>query len=395
MIRKRQKFAEHGGTSRCIAFAILRMILSVVLFACFCGTTLYAFAAESTSLHFANGMASGYSPSSESTANLPQSTVKHYDKNFVKNLKAETPFLRCANRRELPEQAGNQHVLFLYQPLGGNTSQVGEGTVGSGITVTVLSNTSTIGQYADYVNVSDLAMATAIDPALENIQKEMAYRLGQTLSIIVRNTADGASAIDASVNLQKPANSPFGKTDITTNVQSLRGRNVLPFDLERNKFCGVIHSFVIGDAMNDNSNNSITDILKHTVEGQMKLMELPQGMDGEEVQVLEWGGVSFYESTLVTQTSNYLGSGQTALRTYIFGENGVIAISLGKKEQSMIGDGDWRNLEIWIKKADEPTVADPARVIGGWTSYNAKFTATTAPDVTMRNRTIDSVSLIS
>jgi hypothetical protein len=390
------KFAQHGGTARCIAFAALRIMISFVMFALFCGSTVAAFALDSSRLQFAAGLTTGYSPTSENQAQLPQSTVKHYDKNFVKNLKAETPFVRCSNRRELPLQSGNQHVLFMYNTLAGNINNVGEGTVGSGIQVSVVSNTSTIGQLADYVNVSDLALATAIDPALENIQKEIAYRLAQSLSIIVRNTADGASAIDASVNIQKPVNSPFGKVDITTAIQSLRGRDVMPFDLGRNKFCGVIHSFVVGDATNDNSNNSITDILKHTVEGQMKLQELPQGMDGEEIMVLDWAGAAFYESSLVTKTTNYLGSGLTALRTYVFGENGVISISLGKKEGSTaIGDGDWRNLQTWIKKADEPTAADPSRVIGGWTSYNVKFTAALTPDTTMRNRTVDSVSAIS
>jgi hypothetical protein len=61
--------------------------------------------------------------------------------------------------------------------------------------------------------------------------------------------------------------------------------------------------------------------------------------------------VSFHQTTLVTQTANYQGqAGKTALRTYIFAEDGVIAISLGKKEQAMIGDGDWSNLKLWIYK---------------------------------------------
>lgn len=36
----------------------------------------------------------------------------------------------------------------MYQPFGANTVQVSEGTVGTGITPTVLTNTSTIGQLA-------------------------------------------------------------------------------------------------------------------------------------------------------------------------------------------------------------------------------------------------------
>lgn len=49
---------------------------------------------------------SGYPSASNTTSNLPQSTVKFYDKNFIENLKAETPFVRCAERRDLPVNSG-------------------------------------------------------------------------------------------------------------------------------------------------------------------------------------------------------------------------------------------------------------------------------------------------
>jgi hypothetical protein len=206
-----RRFNEHGGEARALAvtaFVLYRWVLALLLWAAqFMFLPIEQFAqAQATG----TTMNTGFSPASMNTSNLPQSTVIYYDKNFVKNLKANTPFLRCTARRELPEQSGNQHRLFMYNTLPANTVQTAEGTVGSGITVSVVNNTSTIGQFADYVNVSDLSLATTIDPALENIQKELAYRLGLTLSTLVRNTADGASAIDASVSgLSKNYNVPF------------------------------------------------------------------------------------------------------------------------------------------------------------------------------------------
>jgi len=327
------------------------------------------------------------------SSNLPQSTVIFYDRSFVKNLKAETPFVRCTTRRELPENSGNQLRLYMYTALGPNIANTAEGTVGSGITVSVVANTLTIGQLADYVNLSDLSMVTAIDPALENIQKELAYRLGQSLSIIVRNATDALNATDAKVGAGSLApTTPFGKSSITTAVSSLGGVNAKPFD--RGRFVGVIHPFPVGDALNDTTNNSLTDVLKHTVEGQGKLEELP-APDGDEVQVLTWAGVTFYQSTLVTQTSNYQTSGKTALRTYFYGEDGIISVSLGKREGTMVGDGDWRNLSLWLMKADGPSTSDPSRVIGGFTSYNCKYTAGPPPDTTARVRYVDAVSNIS
>jgi hypothetical protein len=335
----------------------------------------------------------GYSPASMGSAQLPQSTVVYYEKTFIENLKANLPWMRSCTRMVLPENSGNQLRLFMYQTLPGNTTQQAQGTVGSGITISVLNNTSTIGNYADYINVSSVALMTAIDPVLDSLHVEMAYRLAQTLNTVIQLTADGAVSIDASVNSHSKAyNVPMATTDITTNVQSLVGRNVKPF--EGAFMRGIVHPFIVGDIINDNSNNGITDVLKRTAEGQEKLRELPSP-DGDEVPVLEWGGARFMQSTQVTQTANYQGHGVTALRTYIIGKDGVICISLGAKEGTQLGEGDWRNLELYVKRAGDSTVSDPSKVIGGWVAYNAMFTAAIVPDLTQRIRIIDAVPVVS
>ncbi|MGH7750069.1 MAG: hypothetical protein ACREQ5_35680 [Candidatus Dormibacteria bacterium] len=59
-------------------------------------------------------------------------------------MKAETSFVRCAERRNLPVNAGNQLVLFEYNVFGANTTQASEGNPGSGIAASLVTNTSTI-----------------------------------------------------------------------------------------------------------------------------------------------------------------------------------------------------------------------------------------------------------
>ncbi len=51
-----------------------------------------------------------FSPSGNQLSNLPQSTVKYYDKKFRENLKAQTPFVACAARLDLPMKSGNQYL---------------------------------------------------------------------------------------------------------------------------------------------------------------------------------------------------------------------------------------------------------------------------------------------
>jgi hypothetical protein len=334
----------------------------------------------------------GYSPASNNTSNLSQTQAIYYEKTFIDNLKAETPYLKCTRRIEMPENAGNTLALFEYQTFGANTSQAAEGVVGDGLTISVLNNFTKMGNFADYLNYSKFSLQLAIDPALENGAKELGYRLARTTSQLVRLVADGLSAVDSSVNEQNAFNVPFGKSNITTAISSMGGRNVKAFGGGR--FRGVIHDFAVGDTLNDNSNNSLTDVLKHTIEGQMKLEELPTGEDS--ARVIDWAGCSFFPSTEVTMTPNYKGNaGVTALRTYIFGENGVLTVSLGKKEGAQIGEGDWRNLKMYTKRYDDVSVSDPANMIGGSTAYNVNFVASVVPDLVGRVRTIDAPTNIS
>ena len=341
-----------------------------------------------------------FSPSGNQLSNLPQSTVKYYDKKFRENLKAQTPFVACAERLDLPMKSGNQYEMFMYVPLAANTNQTTEGQVGSSLSVNVLNTTATIGEYADYANFSSLSLATAIDNTVENVAKEMSYRLGESLSALVRATADGASSIDASVLVQLAATSTSSFTalslsQIRNSVQSMAGRSIRPFDEASKAFVGVIHPFALGDVLADNSNDSPIDILKHTPVGLTKMEDLIS-VDLTEMIELPGSGVHFFQTNQVTQTTNYKGvSGLTALRTYIFGRDGIYSIKLGAQGDTGFGDGGWQNIKCNIVQNAAPTVADPEGLIPGWTSYRVHFTTSLGPDTTIRIREIDAASAIS
>lgn len=341
-----------------------------------------------------------YSPASNLQSNLPQSTVRYYDKKFRENLKAQTPFVACSERLDLPMKSGNQYEMFMYVPFAANTTQVTEGTVGAGIAVNVLTTTATIGEYADYANFSSLSLATAIDNTVENVARELSYRLGESLSGLVRATADGASATDASVLVQLGATSTtsfttLSLTSIRNAVQSLAGRSVRPFDEASKSFCGVIHPFALGDVLADNSNNAPIDILKHTPVGLARMEDL-LSTDLTEMIEIPSTGVHFFQTNQVTQTTNYKSvTGLTALRTYIFGRDGIFSIKLGAQGDTGFGDGAWQNIKCNIVQNAEPTVADPEGLIPGWTSYRVHFTTSLGPDTTIRIREIDAASAIS
>src|SRR5215471_8309646 len=103
-----------------------------------------------------------------------------------------------------------------------------EGTIGTGLAVSVRANVTTIGAYSDFMNVSRYALQTAIDNVIEGMGTQLGYRLAQVINIILQNTADGSTDPLAG-HLSKDATTKVATTDITAAAQSLAGVNARPF----------------------------------------------------------------------------------------------------------------------------------------------------------------------
>ena len=101
-----------------------------------------------------------------------------------------------------------------------NTNQAAEGTVGSPISESSTKIVATIGQYADFINASDLSMDVAIDDPslLQNLATELNYRLALTLNTLVQLTADAANGVDSTVNIPLAAGQYLTVNNVRTAV---------------------------------------------------------------------------------------------------------------------------------------------------------------------------------
>jgi hypothetical protein len=335
----------------------------------------------------------GVSPTSMLSGNTPQAALTvRYNRNFLENLKAKTTKLRLTTRFNMPMNAGQVFRDFMIQPLTANTTQASEGTVGSGITVTINFLDIILGQWADFLNISDKSFVTSISDDLMNYEREMAYRLALSVDDLVMAFLDYLRTLDSKTSNQDvtTGNYQLTKQQIEQAPFSLMGQNVQPMD--KGYFCGSIHPFYVGDIMAlDNSNNSIVDILKHTPEGMMKLEELPDGPEGDEVKYIELFGCRWMMSTNQTQTTSFQGSSSTAVRTYLAGKDAAIAVKLDRPDRTNIDDGQYKNMTLWRGEYKPGTAFDPSGLIGAGTSYNFIGGFGLPPDTTSRARCFDAV----
>jgi hypothetical protein len=106
----------------------------------------------------------------------------------------------------------------------------------------------------------------------------------------------------------------------------------------------------LGDVLADNSNDSPLDMLKHTPVGLARMEELVS-VDLTEVIELPASGVHFFQTNQITISNNYKSvAGLTALRTYVFGRDGIFSINLGAQGDTAFGDGEWQNIKCNINK---------------------------------------------
>jgi hypothetical protein len=252
-----------------------------------------------------------------------------------------------------------------------------------------------LGQWADYLNISDKAFITSISDDLVNYEREMAYRLALSIDDLVMAYFDYLRTLDPKTANNDVLTAPYHFThqQIEQVPFSLEGQNVLPMDL--GYYCGKIHPFFIGDLLAlDNSNNSVVDILKHTPQGLLKLEELPDGPDGDEVHYIELCGARWLRSTNCYQSNQTpvgIAAGATSIRTYIAGKDAMVAIKLDRPDRTQIDDGNYKNMTLWRGEYKPGNVADPAGVIGAGTSYNAILAFGVPPDVTSRARCFDAI----
>jgi len=335
----------------------------------------------------------GASPASMVSGNMPQAALSiHYNTRFLEYLKAVFTKLRMCTRQTMPANAGQVFRNFMLAPLTANTTEQSEGTVGSGITITTNYLDILLGQWCDFLNISDKAVFTSISNDLMMFERNMAYRLGFSIDDLVMAFFDYLITLDSKTSNQSvtTGNYQLTKQQIEQAPFSLMGQNVPP--MEGGYYCGSIHSFFVGDLLAlDNSNNSIVDIVKHNPEGLMKLEELPDMAEGDQVKIIELFGCRWMMSTNQTQTASYQGSSSTAIRTYLAGMDAVCAVRLSTPDRSMIDDGQTKNISVWRGEYKPGSSFDPCAVIGAGTSYNLIGGFGLPPDVTSRARCFDAV----
>ena len=194
-------------------------------------------------------------------SSLPSTQMTYYDRLAVRSLFMHLGFQNLTAERQIPKNSGKTTQIYTYDLspftggsgnlFGANAAQPAanpsdtaptlatEGAVGTAITPTETSITATLGQYVDYVNVSDFALAVDIGKPLEQLSEMLGYRGALVVDTLIQQAYDSAVSTDSGASIQVPDGSYMTRAVLNTSVAVIRGKNGRPFAGGRMR--GIMH----------------------------------------------------------------------------------------------------------------------------------------------------------
>lgn len=186
------------------------------------------------------------------TATLSAELKTFYDKNLLREAKPNLVHNQFGQKRNIPKNGGKTIEFRKFSSLPKAKTALTEGVTPDGQSLTVTAITATIGQYGDYVRITDMLDLTAIDPILTETGKLLGNQSGETLDSL---TAD---VLNAGTNVQysggKTARAELVEGDVLTVDDIKKAVRTL----KRNKakkingsYVAIIHPDAAYDLTND------------------------------------------------------------------------------------------------------------------------------------------------
>ncbi|MFR6537252.1 MAG: N4-gp56 family major capsid protein [Lachnospiraceae bacterium] len=118
-----------------------------------------------------------------------------YDKNLIRMAKANLVHDQFAQTRDIPKNGGKSVEFRQYDPLPKATEPLTEGVTPDGRKLSVKTKTSTVKQYGDYVELSDMLIMTAIDNNIVEATEILGDQAGRTLDSITRDAVSAGTNV--------------------------------------------------------------------------------------------------------------------------------------------------------------------------------------------------------
>lgn len=280
-----------------------------------------------------------------------------YDKNLIKNAKANLVHDQFGQKRNIPKGGGKSIEFRRFSKLAVSLTPLTEGVTPAADKMNVTTVTAEVKQYGRYYLLSDMLTLTAIDPILVEATENLGINAGETLDAVTREVLCGGT------NVQYGDGSKTGRDALTTDdkmsVEAIRRgvRTLKRFNVQKinGYYACIIHPDIWYDLTKD------PDWEKINLNTEIGVKNIYEGELGHVL------GVRFVEST---QAKIFYKAGNVATANGGDGSTGrdIYATLLIGKDAYGVTTIEGAGLETIIKQKGSSGTADPLnqRASAGW-----------------------------
>lgn len=188
-----------------------------------------------------------------SGADLSPEMKTYYSRYLIANAKPELYHDQFGQKHPIPKNGGKTIEFRRYTAFPKATTPLTEGVTPSGRKLNVTKIESTVKQYGDYVELSDMLLLTAIDNNMVQATELLGTQAGRTSDTITREiicagtNVQYAGGVSSRMNLA--ATNKLSVEEIRKSVRTLRSFNAKPF--EGGYYVGIISPDLEYDLMKD------------------------------------------------------------------------------------------------------------------------------------------------
>lgn len=150
-----------------------------------------------------------------------------YSKRLIEAAKPNLVYDQFGDKRPIPKNGGKTVEFRKYDPFTKALTQLSEGETPKGHKLNIQTVSATVGQYGDYVEISDMLEMTAIDNMLIEAADLLADQAGLTLDTITRDVITAGTNKIFAPNVDKNGN----ETAITSRASVTTKSTLRPKDI--------------------------------------------------------------------------------------------------------------------------------------------------------------------
>ena len=282
------------------------------------------------------------------TSTLSPEMKTFYDKDLLRNAKPVLVHNQFGQKRNIPKNGGKTIEFRKFSPLAKAMTALTEGVTPDGKQLTVTSLIATVGQYGDYVALTDVLQLASFDPMLVEANKLLGAQAGETVDSLTANTLNAGTNVQYANGKVSRATLAAGDVltveEIKKAVRTLKNNKAKKI---KGSYVAIIHPDVSYDLTNDPKWEAV------------KEYDPKDWYNGEIGRI---HGVRFVETTEAVKFTVTTGSGESATTKTVYSTLVLGADAYGIT--SIEGGG----LQTIIKQLGSAGSADPLdqRSTTGW-----------------------------